>query len=140
MFDLAAVQNALREFGFDGWLLYDFRGGNILARRVLDLDQKHTTTRRFFYLIPATGEPRKLVHRIETGVLDHLPGSRTIYLRWQDLEAGVGTLVKGLNRVAMEYVPRNANPYISRVDAGTIELVASNGVNLFSSGDLIQRF
>ena len=74
MFDLTAVQKSLAEFGLDGWLLYDFRGSNVLARRVLGLDQKPAGTRRFFYFIPATGTPRKLVHRIETAALDDLPG------------------------------------------------------------------
>ena len=89
MFDLNAVQHSLREFALDGWLFYDFRGSNILARRVLGLDQKPAGSRRFFYFIPAHGEPRKLVHRIETAALDDLPGKRDVYLRWQDLEAGV---------------------------------------------------
>jgi Xaa-Pro aminopeptidase len=140
MFDLDAVQAALREFGFDGWLLFDFRGSNLLARRVLDLADKPITSRRFAYCIPARGEPRKLVHRIETGVLDHLPGGKTVYLRWQDFEAGVGTLLAGLKRVALEYSPRNANPYVSRIDAGLIELVRSFGIEPASSGDLIQLF
>ncbi len=74
MFDLTAVQRSLREFGLDGWLFYDFRGSNILARRVLGLDQKAPGSRRFFYFVPAEGEPRKLVHRIETAALDDLPG------------------------------------------------------------------
>lgn len=140
MFDLARIQAALREEGLDGWLLYDFRGLNVLARRVLDMSPEHMLSRRWFYFIPVQGEPRRLVHRIETAALDHVPGSKQIYLRWQDLEAGVGALVSGAKRVAMEYVPRNANPYVSRVDAGTIELVRSFGVEIVPSGDLIQRF
>ena len=140
MFDLDAIRAALTEFGVDAWLLYDFRGSNVLARRVLGIDGQTPTSRRFFYLVPREGEPRKLVHRIETGALDHLPGESTVYLKWQEFEAGVGSLVKGLSRVAMEYSPRNANPYISRVDAGTIELVKSFGVDVVGSGDLIQRF
>ena len=140
MFDLTAIQAALREFGFDGWLLYDFRGLNVLARRILGVDQGPTGTRRFFYCIPAQGEPQKLVHRIESGALDHLPGSKQVYLRWQELESGVGRLVEGLSQVAMEYSARNANPYVSRVDAGTVELVRYFGVDVQSSGDLIQRF
>ena len=140
MFDLNAVQQSLREFGLDGWLFYDFRGSNILARRVLGLDQKPTGSRRFFYFVPAKGEPRKLVHRIETAALDDLPGTRDVYLRWQELEAGVGQLLSGSRRVAMEYAPRVSNPYVSRVDAGTIELVRGCGVEVVSSGDLIQQF
>jgi Xaa-Pro aminopeptidase len=140
VFDLAAVQAAIREFGFDGWLLYDFRGSNILAQRVADLAEKKLS-RRWFYYVPATGEPKKLVHAIEPAALDHLPGSaKTIYRRWQDLETGVGELVIGAKKVAMEYSPRNANPYIGKVDAGTIELVQSYHVEPVPSGDLIQLF
>ncbi len=140
MFDLQAIQSALRDFGFEGWLLHDFRGGNVLARRVLGLDQQEITSRRFYYCIPADGPPRKLTHRIESGVLDHLPGDKTIYLRWQELEAGLAKLLDGMRRVAMEYSPRNAIPYISRTDAGTMELVRELGVEPQPSGDLIQLF
>ena len=140
MFDLNAVQTALREEGVDGWLLYDFRGLNVLARRVAQMPESGMLSRRWYYFVPATGEPRKLVHRIEAGALDHLPGPKTVYLRWQELEAGVQALVKGSKRIAMEYVPRNANPYVSRVDAGTIELVRACGAEVVPSGDLIQRF
>lgn len=140
MFDLAAVQSALGEFGLDGWLLYDFRGSNMLARRVMAIGEHQVATRRFFYMIPVTGEPRKLVHRIESGVLDHLPGDKRVYLRWQELEAGVAELIGDAKTVAMEFSPRNANPYVSRVDAGTIQLVESQDVRVVSSGDLIQLF
>lgn len=140
MFDLASVQAALRQNQLDGWLLYDFRGLNVLARRVLGLNPQQFQSRRWFYFIPANGEPHKLVHRIESGALDAYPGSKQIYLRWQELEAGVKALVSGAKRVAMEYVPRNANPYVSRVDAGTVELVRSFGVDIVPSGDLIQMF
>jgi Xaa-Pro dipeptidase len=140
MFDLTAVQSALREEGVDGWLLYDFRGLNVLARRVVHMPEGSMLSRRWFYFVPAQGEPLKLVHRIESGALDHLPGPKTVYLRWQELEAGVAALVRGVRRVAMEYVPRNANPYVSRVDAGTVELVRASGPEIVPSGDLIQRF
>jgi Xaa-Pro aminopeptidase len=140
MFDLPAVQTAIREQRFDGWLLYDFRGLNILARRILGLGDEAMLSRRWFYFIPAQGEPRKLVHRIESHALDTYPGSKQVYLRWQELEAGVATLVTGARTIAMEYVPRNANPYVSRVDAGTVELVRSCGVEIRSSGDLVQQF
>ena len=140
MFDLTAIQTALREFQLDGWLLYDFRGNNILASRVLDIPENQIGSRRFFYFIPVDGTPQKLVHRIESAVLDHLPGEKEIYLRWQELEAGVAKLVNGTQTVAMEYSPRNANPYISRVDAGTLELVRGQDVRVVSSGDLVQLF
>jgi Xaa-Pro aminopeptidase len=137
---LSAIQSAIGQLGFDGWLLYDFRGLNVLARRVLGIPADTMLSRRWFYFIPAKGEPRKLVHRIEPHSLDAYPGPHTIYLRWQELEAGVAGLVKGAKRVAMEYVPRNANPYVSRVDAGTVELVRSCGVEVVPSGDLVQMF
>ena len=140
MFDLSAVQAALRELSIDGWLLYDFRGLNVLARRMLELPESSMLSRRWFYLVPVQGEPRKLLHRIEPHALDHLPGAGQLYLRWQELEAGVQALVQKRRTVAMEYVPRNANPYVSRVDAGTVELVRSFGVEVVSSGDLVQMF
>jgi Xaa-Pro aminopeptidase len=140
MFDLSAVQTALQQLGFDSWLLYDFRGLNVLARRVVGMGNGAMLSRRWFYFVPAHGEPRKLVHRIESHALDAVPGTTEVYLRWQELEAGVRTLVTGAQRVAMEYVPRNANPYVSRVDAGTVELVRSFGVEVLPSGDLVQLF
>src|SRR5207247_5971624 len=86
MFDLKSVQTAIREQNLDGWLLYDFRGLNVLARRVLGLDESAILSRRWFYFIPAQGEPKKLVHRIESGALDAYPGAAQVYLRWQELE------------------------------------------------------
>ncbi len=140
MFPLENIQDALRRHGFAGWLLYDFRGLNILARRVVGLSSEAHTSRRWFYFIPSQGQPRKLVHRIEPGVLDHLPGASTSYLTWQELESGVGALCAGADKIAMEYSPRNANPYVSRVDAGTVELVRSFVKEIVSSADLIQEF
>jgi Xaa-Pro dipeptidase len=134
------IQAALQEFGLDGWLIGEFRSSNLLARRVLGFADGDTKSRRWFYFIPAQGKPHKLVHRIETGALDRLPGERSVYLRWQELEAGLEQLIGGARRIAMEYSPRNSNPYVARVDAGTIELVRSFGVEIVSSGDLIQRF
>ena len=140
MFDLTSVQSALQAAKLDGWLLYDFRGLNVLACRVLDIPADAILSRRWFYFVPAKGEPRKLVHQIEPHALDGVPGPAQRYLRWQELEAGVKSLLMGCQRVAMEYVPRNANPYVSRVDAGTVELVRSFGVEIVPSGDLIQQF
>lgn len=140
MFNLSSIQVALRDFHLDAWLLYDFRGSNVLARRVLDFPDGPAGSRRWFYYIPAKGQPRKLVHRIESGSLDHLPGEKTVYLRWQELEEGVQKLLGNAKEVAMEYSPRNGNPYVSRVDAGVVELVRSFGTNVVSSGDLIQMF
>ena len=140
MFDLEVIQSALTEFGFDGWLLYDFRGSNVLAQRILHMPDGFAGSRRYLYFIPAQGLPTKIVHRIESSVLDHLPGEKTIYLRWQELEAAIQQAVDGHKNVAMEYSPRNGNPYISRVDAGTVELVRSFGCDVVSSGDLITLF
>lgn len=140
MFDIEAIQSAIRSQKLDGWLLYDFRGSNILAQRILQFAPGTMGSRRWMYFIPASGTPRKLVHRIESGALDHLPGDKTIYLKWQEFEAGVASLTGGLKQIAMEYSPRNGNPYISRIDAGTVELVRSSGVSIVPSGDLVQLF
>ena len=111
MFDLTATQAALREFGFDGWLLHDFRGSNVLARRILELDGGGMGTRRFFYMVPAQGEPLKLVHRIESGALDHLPGRKTIYLRWQELEGQVACFAgRGLRAGGDGIFPEKREP------------------------------
>jgi Xaa-Pro aminopeptidase len=135
------VQSALKEDGLDGWLLYDFHGSNPIARKLAGLDgQGKMTTRRWYYVIPAQGEPRKLVHAIEPSNLDHLPGSKTVYSQRKSLEAGLRQVLGGLKRVAMEYSPGNAIPYISRVDAGTVEAVRQLGSDVVSSGDLVQRF
>src|SRR6266849_6230626 len=140
--DIGAVQAALRADGIDAWLLYDFRGLNPLAADVTGVNRQggHLATRRWYYLIPTTGEPRGLVHAIEKNSLAHLPGTTTRYAGRDQLEAGLRTLLAGLTRIAMEYSPRCAIPYVSRIDAGTIELVRQTGVEVVSSGDLVQRF
>lgn len=140
MFNLEKIQAALVDFDFDCWLLYDFRGSNVLATRVLDIAEDAMGSRRFLYAIPKSGSPIKLVHRIEQGALDHLPGEKTVYLEWQEFEEGVKQLVGDSKTVAMEYAARNSNPYVSRVDAGTVELVKSFGADVVSSGDLVQLF
>ncbi|MFN5299286.1 MAG: M24 family metallopeptidase [Planctomycetaceae bacterium] len=140
MFSVAAIQAALASFQFDAWLIYDFRGSNLPGRRILGLGETPLGSRRWAYLIPAQGDPIKLVHRIEPGALDSLPGERLIYLRWQEFEAGVARLVANHRRIAMEYSPRNANPYVARVDAGFVELVRASGGEVASSGDLISTF
>ena len=140
-FDRSAIQQALSEDGLDGWLLYDFHGSNPIARKIASLsDTAKLTTRRWYYLVPASGEPRALVHRIERSTLAHLPGERRIYSGRAELEAGLAELVQGMRRVAMEYSPACAIPYLSRVDAGTVERIRSLGAEVVSSGDLAQRF
>ncbi len=140
MFSLDAIQSALREFQLDGWLLYDFRGSNELARRVLDMQQMGAGSRRWMYFIPVEGQPRKLVHRIEESALDHLPGDKTVFLKWQEFEAGIADFTTGSGQIAMEYSPGGGNPYVSRVDGGTVDIVRNTGVEVVSSGDLISMF
>ena len=140
--DVPGVQRALKEDGIDGWLLYDFQKQNPIAARLVGTPAGggHMATRRWFYLIPAVGEPRALLHAIEAHNLDHLPGRTILYAGRAALEDGLRALLDGIGRVAMEYSPGNAIPYVSRVDAGTIELVRQSGVEVVSSGDLVQRF
>jgi Xaa-Pro aminopeptidase len=140
--DIAAIQHALGGERLDGWLLYDFRGLNAIALDITGVARQggHLATRRWFYLIPATGEPRGLVHAIEPHALAHLPGTTTRYAGREQLEAQLKRLLTGTRRVAMEYSPGCAIPYIARVDAGTVELVRQCGVEIASSGDLIQQF
>jgi Xaa-Pro aminopeptidase len=138
---VAAVQRALEEDGFDAWLLYDFNGSNPIASRLAGLAASgKMTTRRWYYLVPANGEPRGLVHAIERHNLDHLPGAKRTYSRREELTEGLRDLLRGMRRVAMEYSPGNAIPYVSRVDAGTVEAVREFGIDVASSGDLVQRF
>ncbi len=139
--DVPAVQAALRAARLDGWLLYDFHGSNPVARRIAGFGPGgHMTTRRWFYLITTDGAPRGLVHKIERDTLAHLPGTSATYAGRIELEAGLKSLLAGVRTIAMEYSPRGAIPYVSRVDAGTIELVRDQGVHVVSSGDLIQQF
>ena len=138
---IEAVQRALKEEGFDGWLLYDFHGSNPIATQVAGLaGSGKMATRRWYYLIPATGQPRGLVHAIERHNLDGLPGDKQPYAGRQQLDAGLRKLLDGVKRVAMEYSPGNNIPYLSRVDAGTIEAIRELGIDVGSSGDLVQRF
>ena len=141
------IQEALRDDGIAAWLLFDFHGMNPIARKVVGMaagPEGPKTTRRWFYLVPAEGEPVKVVHRIEPGALDHLPGQALVYLRWQELRDALAQAVArvpgGDRSVAMEYSPDAALPYLSRVDAGTVEMVRAAGARVISSADLAQRF
>jgi Xaa-Pro dipeptidase len=138
--DLKAIQSALREHGLDGWLFYDHHHRDPIAYRILGLDENSFVSRRWFYFVPAEGEPRKLVHRIEAGKLDALPGSKDAYSSWQELEQKLEAMLDGAARVAMQYSPRNAIMYVSMVDAGTVELVRSMGKEVVSSADLVSVF
>jgi Xaa-Pro dipeptidase len=138
---IPAVQRALKKDGLDGWLLYDFHGSNPIATRLTDLAASNKmATRRWYYLVPAEGSPRGLVHAIERHNLDGLPGEKRPYAGREQLASGLKELLHGMKRVAMEYSPGNAIPYVSRVDAGTVEAVRQLGVDVVSSGDLVQRF
>jgi len=138
--DLPAIQSALRERNMDAWLFYDHHHRDPIAYRVLGLPENLMVTRRWFYLIPAQGEPVKLVHKIEAGHLDSLPGRKLQYAGWQELFDQVKALLAGYRDIAMQYSPNNLVFYVSLVDGGTLELVRGLGKNVVSSGDLIARF
>ena len=137
---LEAIQAALREQKMDAWLFYDHHYRDPIAYRILGLPENAHVTRRWYYLIPAEGEPRKLVHRIEAGRLDSLPGSKGVYSSWQELEAGLAAMVDPYKHVAMQYSPRNAIMYVSLVDAGTVEVLRELGKTVVTSADLVSRF
>lgn len=137
---ISSIQEILRKERIDGWLLYNFRGSNVFATRILALPPHIMCTRRYFYYIPKKGNPRKLVHRIEEWNLDSLPGEKTVYLSWKSLKDGLKKVLKGAKNVAMEYSPRCAIPYVSTVDAGAVELAKSAGVKIVSSANLVQYF
>lgn len=137
---LEAVQAALREAGFDGWLFYDHHHRDPIGERILGLDAKAHITRRYYYFVPAEGEPRKLVHRIEQGRLDTLPGSKGMYSSWQELAVGLESMLQGKKKIAMQYSPNNAIMYVSMADAGTVEFLRSLGKQIVSSADLVSQF
>ena len=137
---LDAIQAALREASLDGWLFYDHHHRDPIAARILGLDPKAHITRRWYYFIPAEAEPRRLMHRIEQGRLDALPGAKAVYSSWQELHAGLNHLLSGARRVAMQYSPNNDIMYISMVDAGTVEFLRSLGKEIVSSADLVSQF
>jgi Xaa-Pro dipeptidase len=134
------IQQALRDAEIDGWLFYDFRGSDPLAYRILQLDPTLHVTRRWYYWVPAQGVPVKVLHRIEPHVLNVLPGQDDYYVSWEQQRQILARLLAGGLRVAMQYSPLNAVPYVSRVDAGTIELIRSYDVEVVTSADLIQTF
>src|SRR6476659_7585906 len=138
--DLSAIQSALRERNIDAWLFYDHHHRDPIAYRVLDLPRSLMVTRRWFYLIPAHGEPSKLVHKIEAGHLDSLPGAKSVYSGWQELFAQLKTFLDNHKTIAMQYSPNNLVFTVSLVDAGTIELVRSMGKTVVSAADLIAQF
>jgi Xaa-Pro dipeptidase len=138
--NLEGIQAALREAGCDGWLFYDHHHRDPIGERILGLDPKAHITRRYYYFIPADGEPRKLVHRIERGRLDTLPGSKGMYSSWQELHAGLEAMLRDARRIAMQYSPNNDIMYVSMVDAGTVEFLRSIRKEIVSSADLVSQF
>src|ERR1044072_6796929 len=141
---VAEIQAALRDAKLDGWLFYDFRHSDPLAYRILKLDEKMLASRRWFYYVPASGEPAKIVQSIEQFKLDSLPGKKLIFRGWQELHARLREVLspatkESMRRIAMQYSPMNDIPYISRVDAGTIELVRSFGVEPVTSAELVKN-
>ena len=137
--NLERIQAALQEEGLDGWLFYDFRKSNPIAYQVLSLPQDAFYSRRWFYFIPAQGTPVALISAVESHVLNELPGDRMIFRTWQELRKHLQSFLFSGMRIAMEYSPMNAIPYVSRVDAGTLELVRSY-VEVVSSANIAQRF
>ncbi len=134
------IQKALRESGVDGWLFFDHHRRDPLAYRILGIPDGVGASRRWYYFVPANGEPRKLVHRIESGALDTIPGQKETYARWTDQQQKLRAMLSGCLRIAMQYSPNCAIPYVSLVDAGTLELVRSLGVEVVTSADLVQEF
>ncbi|HMD42012.1 MAG TPA: M24 family metallopeptidase [Candidatus Acidoferrum sp.] len=137
--NVSEVQKDLREARLDGWLFYDFRGRDPIALRILDLPPG-MRTRRWFYFIPAKGAPKKLVHKIETQSLAALPGDTSYFSLYEELAGNLKKILGRAKTVAMQYSPKNAIPYVSMVDAGTLELVRSTGVKVVTSADLVQKY
>jgi len=138
--DIKAIQAELRASKIDGWLFYDHHHRDSIACRILGLDESAMATRRWFYFIPARGEPRKLAHRIEAGALDALAGTKQLYSSWQELRTGLRKLLAGSRKIAMQYSPENNIPLIGLVDAGTVELVRKLKKKVVTSADLVQKF
>jgi Xaa-Pro aminopeptidase len=137
--NLAAIQSALREAQVDGWLFYDHHHRDPIAYRILNIAPV-MCTRRWYYHIPAAGEPAKLAHRIESTNLTSLPGTQHLYAGWAEQREKLQRILEGKKRIAMEYSPLNDIPYVGLVDAGTVELVRSFGIDVVSSADLVQLF
>lgn len=138
--NLETIQSALRDANIDAWLFYDHHHRDPIAYRVLGLPPNMMVTRRWYYVIPAKGDPAKLVHKIEAGHLDSLPGAKQQYSGWQELSGGIQKLLAPYRNVAMQYSPNNIVFYVSLVDAGTIEMIRSLGKNIVSSADLVALF
>jgi Xaa-Pro dipeptidase len=137
---LREIQTALREEGLDGWLLFDHHQRDPLAYRVLQFTPGSMVTRRWFYFVPAVGAPRGLAHKIEFETLRELPGEIALYASWQELQDGLRDILGKIRRVAMQYSPNCAVPYVAMVDAGTVEMIRGLGIDVRTSANLIQFF
>lgn len=137
---IESIQEALAREGLDGWLFYNFHGVDPIGPRILGLPAERMESRRWFCLVPRSGTVRKLVHGIEAETLDAIPGEKRVYVGWRKLEEGLAAILSGMRRVAMQYSPLGAIPYVSRVDAGTLELVRATGVEVVTSADLVSWF
>src|ERR1700722_3782051 len=138
--NLAEIQAALREEGLDGWFFFDHHRRDPLAYRVLKFTPNSIVSRRWYYYIPAHGEPVGLVHKIEGQTLSELPGAMATYAGWNEMVDGIRGLLAGSKRIAMQYSPNCAVPYVAMVDAGTIELIRGLGVEIATSANLLQYF
>ncbi|KDA53674.1 lipoprotein [Thermoanaerobaculum aquaticum] len=137
---IARIQAELAKAGIDGWLFFDFHNRDPISYRILGLEFGKFTSRRWFYLVPKSGPPVKLVSAVEAGKLDALPGEKRVYRSWRELLDHLRGMLDGLSTVAMQYSPRGDVPYVSIVDAGTVELVRAAGVEVVSSAPLVQVF
>lgn len=137
---LPSIQQKLNQQKIDGWLFYDFRCSNDLACEFLEIPSSTLLTRRFCYWVPQKGEPIKIVSIVEPHVLDHLPGTTQSYRSWKEFEGHICSLLQNVSSIAMEYSPRNAIPSVSKVDAGTMEIIRNCHVEVMSSADLLQSY
>ncbi len=140
MHHIPEIQKRVAEEGLDGWLLYDHHGSNRFVRDLLHIPPETLLSRRFFYWIPVVGAPIKILHRIEGESIEEIPGDKQLYLSWEELQRVVAKTLQEAKKIAMEYSPRNANPYVSMVDAGTVEWIRGLGIEVVSSAELLQSF
>ncbi|NIM91670.1 MAG: M24 family metallopeptidase [Candidatus Aminicenantes bacterium] len=138
--NIEKIQQVLREKNIDGWLLYDFHNRDMIAYHILGLPTGKISSRRWFYFIPALGEPQKLAHRVEPDKLDSLPGEKTMYLAWEELHSSLKSILGGAKKIAMQYSPLQHIPLVSIVDGGLIDLLRSFGHEIVTSADLVQLF
>ncbi len=139
-FDLNSIQKAIDEYQLNGWLFYDFQGSDPISRSILKITSDPAQNKRWFYFIPAKGVPIKILHSFDLNLLDHLPGRKEVYFGWREIENNLKKCFKEKQKIAIQYSPKNAVPYISRMDAGTYELLKSFKIKPVSSADLVQLF